>query len=205
MAFFKRPPPPPPRPERIHLPEWYRQDNYLGQIVPIQFVLARSAKTLIAVLHLVAYPNGFEFQLVALVHPDVQSEESMLGFAGRPYYSKPNPDPSRLPDELFRFGIQFADGSKATTLEERRLWFGSDRPKAPMLQPIGSGGTSPRQLNAGYWVWPLPPPGPLAMVCEWPAFGITLTRHEIDAVQIREAAARAAPLWPTVDKSKPNR
>jgi hypothetical protein len=179
----------------MSLPEWVQPDNYLGQAVPIQFVLARSEKGVIAVLHLVAYPTGFEFQLVALVRSDMQNEDSMLGFIGRPYYSKPNPDPARLPDELFRFGIQFPDGSKATTLQERRVWFGSDRPKAPLLQPTGSGYSGPRQLSMGYWVWPLPPAGPFAVVCEWPALGIPLTRHEIDSSVIREAALKARPLW----------
>jgi hypothetical protein len=37
--------------------------------------------------------------------------------------------------------------------------------------------------------WPLPPP--LALVCEWPAAGIPLTRQDIDAGKVREAAQRA--------------
>ena len=40
-------------------------------------------------------------------------------------------------------------------------------------------------------VWPLPPSGPVAFVCEWPAAGIALTRSEIDAQTILEAADRA--------------
>jgi hypothetical protein len=52
----------------------------------------------------------------------------------------------------------------------------------------GGGGASWHQTN---WVWPLPPPGPLAFVCEWPAAGIALTRTEIDAQLVLEAAERA--------------
>jgi hypothetical protein len=45
-------------------------------------------------------------------------------------------------------------------------------------------------------VWPLPPAGTLAFVCEWPLRGIVETRAEIDAAPILEAAGRAEVLWP---------
>jgi hypothetical protein len=38
---------------------------------------------------------------------------------------------------------------------------------------------------------PVPPEGPVQLVCEWPAYGIDLTRREIDAADIRAAARRA--------------
>ena len=52
----------------------------------------------------------------------------------------------------------------------------------------GGGGGSWRQTQ---WVWPLPPPGPVVLVCEWPAMNIPLTRSELDAQTILDAAARA--------------
>jgi hypothetical protein len=45
------------------------------------------------------------------------------------------------------------------------------------------------------WIWPLPPTGRLAFVCEWPAAGVPLTRHEIDAQLILDATARAQLLF----------
>jgi hypothetical protein len=45
-------------------------------------------------------------------------------------------------------------------------------------------------------VWPLPPAGPLAFVCEWPGRGIAESRMEPDARLILEAAGRAVTLWP---------
>ena len=53
-----------------------------------------------------------------------------------------------------------------------------------------------RSWELSYWLWPLPPPGPLALVVEWPAAGIPLSRTEIDASQVIEAAAEAEELWP---------
>jgi hypothetical protein len=51
-------------------------------------------------------------------------------------------------------------------------------------------------LQYGYWVWPLPPEGSLAFVCEWPIADIPETRTEIDSALLRDAAADAAILWP---------
>jgi hypothetical protein len=47
----------------------------------------------------------------------------------------------------------------------------------------------------GFWLWPLPPAGPVAFVVEWPSEGIAETRVEIDATLLREAAARSEVLW----------
>ena len=60
----------------------------------------------------------------------------------------------------------------------------------------------PEQLNTNHadttswWTWPLPPAGPLELVCEWPAFGIAESRAVIDAQIILGAAARSIQLWP---------
>jgi hypothetical protein len=118
-----------------------------------------------------------------------------LGFHGQPYFSKRGTDPAILPDELFRFGVQFADGSKATNLAEMHFRLG-ERPKRPVLQR-GGGSSGEARADVAYWVWPLPPPGPLLFVCEWPAFGIPVTYHEIDSSLIRTAAAQTVPLWPS--------
>jgi hypothetical protein len=51
-------------------------------------------------------------------------------------------------------------------------------------------------MHYGYWVWPLPPEGPLAFVCEWPIADIPETRTEIDSALLRDAAADAVIVWP---------
>jgi hypothetical protein len=42
-----------------------------------------------------------------------------------------------------------------------------------------------------WWIWPLPPPGPLDLVCAWPVHGILETRATIDGGAILKAAGRA--------------
>ena len=44
-------------------------------------------------------------------------------------------------------------------------------------------------------MWPLPPAGKLAFVCEWPVAGIPLSRHEIDAQLVLDAVSRAQQLF----------
>ena len=60
-------------------------------------------------------------------------------------------------------------------------------PPGPLLWPGGGGGGGDR-WDQSYWLWPLPPPGPVAFVVEWPSEGIELTRHELDAAPILEAS-----------------
>jgi hypothetical protein len=45
------------------------------------------------------------------------------------------------------------------------------------------------------WSWPLPPPEPFDLVCEWPGVGIPLTRHAVHGAAIRTAAADSRPIW----------
>jgi hypothetical protein len=96
------------------------------------------------------------------------------------------------PDSL-RFGVQFADGSKATAGRPRRP---GDTLSPPELILRGSTGMGGRSMDTTMWMWPLPPPGPLEYVCEWRAEGIELTRREFDAQLILDAAAQVEELWP---------
>jgi hypothetical protein len=47
-----------------------------------------------------------------------------------------------------------------------------------------------------WWVWPLPPAGPLEFICQWPVYGIGETRVGIDGQVILDAARRSVQLWP---------
>lgn len=88
-----------------------------------------------------------------------------------------------------RLGVELADGSRA---------FAEGGPDesgdGPTLVTRGGhgGGLS---YEFGYWLWPLPPAGPLRFACTWPDEGIEETIGELDA-PIRDAAARAVELWP---------
>lgn len=201
MSFFEPPlSPEQTEPEEFEEPEWYGPPRHvLGAAIPLRLVLVRTDELVVAITEATAYPNGFEFKLVVRSkqrpsHP----YDSPFEF-GHPAamwrHQERAAESGELPPELFRFGIEFADGSKATTVGAHPFEQGLEQePKGPVLIEHGGGGGN-GNWDQNYWVWPLPPAGMLAFVCEWPAKGVALTRDEIDADVIRASAGQAEVLW----------
>jgi hypothetical protein len=107
-------------------------------------------------------------------------------------------DPAgELADYYLRFGVGFADGRKATNLERHRDFENGSPPDPPALRLIRWEGYDLLSQEVDMWVWGLPPPGPLAFVCSWPAGHIPASGVEIDAGLVLDAADRAASIWPT--------
>jgi hypothetical protein len=108
--------------------------------------------------------------------------------------------------QLLRYGIEFADGRKATNVGgmfggSMAAMAAGDEPAPDPAEDIrlvpGGGHRGGRHSRQELWVWPLPPPGPGSFVCEWPRYGIPESRIEVDAALIRESARRAEEIWPT--------
>ena len=194
MGFFEAP-------EPVHEPEPPRvawagpPSNVLPAAVPLRLVLARTPDLAIAITNARAFPTGFEVTLSLRLReapgpPGLDpTGHQFMGHLG---YGEHTAGPAELPPALFRFGVQFADGGKATTVGNPFL--PDEDVQGPVLLPRGGGGGE-REWDQGYWVWPLPPPGPVAFVCEWPAHGIAEMRHEIDAALILDATRDAETLW----------
>jgi hypothetical protein len=187
MGFFDdRPlPPPPPEPPRRQRREWERPEASIAGGAPGELLLARSDEAAIGVSGFRAFPNGFEMTLTVLLR-----EEDPWG-RGMMFHRMHEGGPPG--EEFLRFGVLFADGSSATNLGDRHI--GPDEPTPPLLRQQGGGGGG-RRFDFRYWVWPLPPAGPMALVVEWPWKGIAETRAEIDTQPIREAAGRAIQVYP---------
>ncbi len=188
MGFFEPPPCPPEPPEPRPLVWIGPSDNVVGVAVPVRLILGRTEEAAVVLDGLSAYPNGFELTLSVRLRRR----------RDRPFWSPlelwAGEARTGLPGDLLRFGVQFADGGKATNLSGHPFPDPGGEPAGPVLIQRGGGGGGARWDQA-YWVWPLPPPGPLAFVCEWPSEGIPLTRAEIDADLVLEAGARAETLW----------
>jgi hypothetical protein len=190
MSFFEPPPPPEPQ-EPFQQPVWLGPpDNEAGVAVPLNVLLARNADVAVALLCATAFSTGFELAGTVSTREQLDTLHEAFVMYQRPRRS------GELEPEFFRSGLEFANGQKATNLGHpfQRDQTAAD-PSEPVLVPRGGGGGGNTwQMN--WWVWPLPPPGPLALVCEWPAQGIELTRHEVDAEIVLDAAARVEQLWP---------
>jgi len=193
MSFFDPPPPPP----SLSVAEVeYRQPVWLGPpanvlpgVVPVELLIACTDETAVAVIGIRAYPTGFGFTLsVRLRRLSARQQDPNLfdvAFEG-----------DQIAAAFLRFGVQFADGAKATNLPRYDVHRCDDaEPTAPVLTAHGGGGGG-LAWDIDQWVWPLPPAGPLAFVCEWPARQIDESRVELDARLVLQAAERAATLWP---------
>ncbi|MFL6034235.1 MAG: hypothetical protein ACJ74I_04115 [Gaiellaceae bacterium] len=179
--FFGPPPPPPPEPPDHRSPEWSGPpENELAVVVPVQIELIRSDRLSLAIRALIVYSTG-SMLMLALRR---RKRPPLRAFGSPPFHAS-------QPDSL-RFGVRFADGSKATAGRPMRPG-DTISPPALILRGTRNGG---RSSETEMWMWPLPPPGLLEFVCEWRAEGIELTRRELDAQLILDAAAQVEELWP---------
>jgi hypothetical protein len=202
MSGFFRPPPsrPTDQADGGDAPPWTGRPEGapLGEVLS-ELVLARSERGTLSIAYLDAYPEGFELEITAtttVAYDDLGREGDDAGpdvFGRRWPTVRERSD--GLPSQLLRVGVQFADGRTATNI------VGYDRPvQGPIVRPLtggGRGGGPESHFHQGYWISPLPPSGPVIVVCEWPAVGISLVRQEIAAQLILDAAERAQMMFPS--------
>lgn len=211
MEFFEQPKPPPPPPprERHRTPPWLAApSDILPGVVPLELVLARTPKVAVCVSRLGAYPSGFELDLITIAADDTD-ELDPLFFEGHRF--RGGRRAGEIANEMLRFGVEFADGTKATNTAEQPLVSpgghattvhltaanGSREPREPVgpVLMTGGGGGGGGHWRQSVWIWPLPPPGRLTFVCQWTAANIELTRRDVDAQLILDASARAQELF----------
>jgi hypothetical protein len=150
-------------------------------VVPVALLVARTNTHAVLIDGLLVYPTGFDFDLAVRRRPGL----------GRRYH---HPDPD-VWHEL-RLEVRFADGRRADN--GPGPWPRPDEqpPDPPLLYQSTSG------PDGGHvWLWGLPPPGPLAFACQWPAQQLPPSEAVVDAGLVLDAAARATSLWP--DPSPP--
>jgi len=138
--------------------------------------LAVSPSAKISVLNLVAFSSGFAFELD--IEAEIEAEDySLQGFE----YIEGGPI-----DAVFRFGLEFADGRRATNLDHVE-----GRPPGKMGLTFYSTAARPKARTVSVWAWPLPPGRSLTMGLDWKRFGIDFTRVDIDAAAIRATGERS--------------
>jgi len=187
VSFFDLPALRPPAEPRM--PVWSRGPvDMVPGVVPVALLVARTGTHAVLVTDLRAYPTGLEFTLTG---------------RPRPGQSDPQPhDPvierhNRFAYRNLWLELRLADGRTASA--NPRRWprtFETEQPDPPFLYSHGAGG-SERGWRSPHWLWGLPPPGPLAFVCRWPADQDPVSGAEIDAGLVLEAADRATTVWPT--------
>jgi hypothetical protein len=197
-SFFDPPPtsPPPAPPPALRFPSWAGPPaRVLGELVRDRLLIYRAPELAVTLEHLRAYPEGFEFRL------SVRSRQALSGF-GLPGVMGPHPlgpvslagRQVLLADQQLRVGLGFADGTRLTNLSPLVGVGLGDTPPEPLLVQQGASGIGGR-WDQRYWVWGLPPEGPLAFVVAWTGHRIPETQVALDAGAIRAAADAAESLW----------
>ena len=183
-------------------PEWWAApEDWVAGVVPAELVLARNDDAAVYVTRIAAYPQGFEFDAVLATRKPMRARESFLDLI----YDPDRPE-GEIPPELLRLGVAFSDGRRASSFGEMvggtstvLAAAGEDEdqpdPERDIIMEAGGGSGGMRHSTQSYWVWPLPAPGALTFVCEWPAFEIGEATAEIDAERVREASRRARSVW----------
>jgi hypothetical protein len=190
MSFFDSiPPAPPPEPVRPRRLPWTRPDAVIPGSVPADMMLIRTDQVAVAIGSIRAYPTGFEFTL----HTRLRHEDE-AGHGADPLARHLPWRGRQVPGEVLRLGLMYADGRRTAASAARPQGDDGDPGRLVMIEGGSSG--SPRRWDGEFWVYPLPPEGPVTFVASWPKHGVTETRVELGGAAIREGAARAVTLWP---------
>lgn len=178
-------------------PPWHLRPG----LSALSVVLGRSSSTVVLVEGVRCYPAGLVLRFVVQLRErgrearrrvfhelDVTHGRGQLNLC--------------LPPGGLRWGVELPDGRRVTTVDDYspynempekfdETWI----PDRPVLDGLGKatgwGGAWSRDM----WLWPLPPPGPLRLVCAWPDRDIAETSTVVDAGPLRLAAAQATGYW----------
>jgi len=172
-------------------------DDVMPGAVAYEAVVAASADAVITISVLWAFPVGFECAVAILTREPRGHRSEVLG----PFFlPKRNANTGHLewhPGEQLDFAIRFADGRTAhqALTEHAPSTPTNSQPEEGVALTSCFSGISAQGAETVYWVWPLPPPGPIGFIFEWPALRVGRTVVEMESRPIREAASRAVELW----------
>lgn len=192
--------------EEPRQPVWANPpEDVLPGVVPVELVLGRSASTVVLLTGIRAFPVGLGMRLGVRIRGRIGRRELHEQVFDGPYTDATDAgwQAGRL-----KWGFELADGRAVTNVDvdpfmqqpnqdHQRPHHADDwawEPGHAVLRGGGGGGSS-RSTDRDYWLWPLPPAGRLRVMCQWPARGIELTVHDLEAEPFLEAAGRAEPVW----------
>ena len=163
--------------------EFLRRASAPGNEIPValpqNLLLARTDDVAVALSALHVYTTGLAFQLVARLRPSARTGRRTLD----ELFWRHGPHADR-----FLFGVEFADGRRASTLSH-----GS--PDGLVFHP-GGGSGGQASVEQTWWLHPLPPEGPVRFVVRCDELAIPETSVELDGTAVRRAAGGVVSLWP---------
>lgn len=157
--------------------------DQVGVLALAAFVLARTPDVAVAVRGVTAYSDGLRLSVLVLFADEVGTEQLDWTLD----------DTSRSPGR-FRVGCAFADGRRATTGRRDAPDVELPGDPTPRLVLLSSA-TTALTWSGEYWLWPLPPVGPVVLGCRWPDRGLPETLVQVDGAALLTAAASSRSVW----------
>ena len=183
MGFFDSFPATPAPAEQPPPPPWFGPPpRGFGGYVKARLVLVNTPSALLVVDRLLAFPSGLEFTTLAAQRQGPTDAADPFRWDSR---HRETPDP---PPDVVRLAIVFSDGQIASNLLDRH--WGEEPPRGPVVGSF-SGQGHRGHWERRWWLWPLPPTGPVKFVIEWPSEGVPETSAVVEAEQLHAAAAEA--------------
>lgn len=162
-------------------------DNEVPVGLPAGLVLGRADGVAVALTRILVHTGGVHLEVSVRLRAALREPHGLHGLLGHGF-------DARSEDRLL-LGVQFADGRRASTLDDDP-WRPFDDPGDGPRLVATAGQSDGRTAEQGYWLWPVPPAGPLTLVCAWPAMGVPETVTTLDGGAVAEAARRVEVLWP---------
>jgi hypothetical protein len=191
-----------PGPERFADRPWEGpRSGVIGVSVPLDAVLVQSDSVLATLQRFVAYPEGavFEFAL-RLRRPLTLPSGTIEALSGGRAVRTSWPPRRTRNSPALRFEVLYADGRRATS--GGFGWLSDEAEQAERRGPVlrvlrGSG--SPTAVNLDYWLWPLPPNGPLQFTLWWSGLGVEDGSATVEGAVLGEAASQSLIAWNQTD------
>lgn len=147
------------------------------------------------------YSTGCSFSLSWLFRRGDQTDEDWSSLQHLFFHPGMGIRPGRGQHSGLMFGVQFPDGSRASTGSQgpHGLMDIGQQPTPPVLALNNSGGSGADDEFLGkgrLWMWPLPPAGDLRLVAQWLDLGMEETSITVDGGQLRDATTGAQQFWP---------
>jgi hypothetical protein len=171
-------------------------DDEVGVPVAARMMVASQPRLFIAVTDCVAYSNGFTLGIAVRSKDEIPPQ--MMGFG--PHREHGDEDPG------IQISIRFSDGRDSrggglgpnrALMDYYREWSEGKDPPEPVGPIIGQqgGGGGGLRWDFNYFIWPLPPDGPVTITCKWPGRGLQTAGKELNGTAIRAAGLKSRSVW----------